>query len=84
MYEHLDTKQQLEQVVDDVALLLAHEADDALVPLIGSMRAHLQSILERHLSIDAGMLSDRMVENIIEGRHQIRLAAGQQISRTLH
>jgi len=84
MHEQLSTKQQLEQVVDDMALYLAGENDDIVVPLIKTIRTDLRSILSRYdLGLDAGALTERMIENIVATRHEIRLSCGQ-ISKAIH
>jgi hypothetical protein len=80
----LDTKQQLEQVVDDMALYLASENDEVVIPLIKSMRTDLKSILSRYdLGFDSAALTERLVENIVSTRHEIRLGAGI-ISKSSH
>jgi uncharacterized protein with von Willebrand factor type A (vWA) domain len=77
-------REHLERVVNDMALALAHDTDDQVRPLIPAMRASLNDLLSKHnISPDIATLTETLVSNIIQTRHEIRLGAGQ-MSRTPH
>jgi hypothetical protein len=84
MQTELTVKSQLDKFIDDVALHLVGEPDEKVSTSIRLMRQNLPELLARYdLGHDVSKLTELLISNIVQTRHEIRLGAGQ-LSKTLH